>query len=292
MNHQGIEELEARLATAVRTFPYPPTPDIAAASAARLRARPQTAALRRSWVAAIVVLLLLVLMAVPPVRAQILEFIQIGIVRIFVAEPSPTATLPAPVETSAATSTAAQPEQLLVATATPPPATPVATETITPLPSLLDLAGETTLADAQSRLDFPILLPTYPADLGPPERVFLQVKDGQMLVLVWLAPDEPDKVTLSLHIYGSDSIYATKWEPENIVQTQVNGQPAIWAEGPYIFQLRSGKFDFDRLIEGHVLIWTVSDLTYRLETDRSLDEALKIAESLAPLEDRQPQPSP
>jgi hypothetical protein len=235
---------------------------------------------------AVIVLLLAILLAVPPVRAQILEFIQVGIVRIFLAQPSATATLPTPVETSAATSTAAQPEQLLVATTKPPPATSTPAETITHLPSLLDLAGETTLAEAQSRLDFPILMPTYPADLGLPERVFLQVKDGQMLVLVWLAPGEPDKVTLSLHIYGSDSIYATKWEPENILETQVNGQSAIWAEGPYIFQLRSGKFDFDRLIEGHVLVWAVDDLTYRLETDRSLDEALKIAESLAPMADQ------
>ncbi len=34
------------------------------------------------------------------------------------------------------------------------------------------------------------------------------------------------------------------------------------------------------MIDGHVLIWKKSSLTYRLETDLSLKEAIKIAESL------------
>jgi hypothetical protein len=38
-----------------------------------------------------------------------------------------------------------------------------------------------------------------------------------------------------------------------------------------------------RLIDGHVLIWTDGNLTYRLETDLSLEEALKVAESLQPV---------
>jgi hypothetical protein len=38
--------------------------------------------------------------------------------------------------------------------------------------------------------------------------------------------------------------------------------------------------DFIRLIEGNVLIWTEGDLTYRIETDLSLEEAIRIAESL------------
>jgi hypothetical protein len=35
-----------------------------------------------------------------------------------------------------------------------------------------------------------------------------------------------------------------------------------------------------RLVEGHVLIWADGSLTYRLETELPLDEALRIAESL------------
>jgi hypothetical protein len=65
-----------------------------------------------------------------------------------------------------------------------------------------------------------------------------------------------------------------------IAQTTVNGQPAVWAEGPYILRVRNGYIDERRLIEGHVLIWKEGDVTYRLETDLSLEEAVKIAESL------------
>lgn len=293
MNNQEIEALEARLTIAGRTFQYPPTPGIAGMSIIMSRAKRRTASLRLTWAMAVMVMLLLVLLAVPPVRAQILEFIQIGIVRIFLAQPSPTAPLPTWTEPSVFPPTTTLPVPSELATGTPRSSQldPTETGTVTLLPSLLDLAGETTLEEARSRLAFPIFLPIFPPGLGQPDHVFLQSDQGQMLVLVWLSPDEPEEIELSLHSYSSESTFATKWEPQNIEETRVNGQPAIWAEGPYPFRLRSGEFTFDRLIEGHVLIWTVEGITYRLETDLSLVEALKIAESLTPLDDQQPQPS-
>jgi len=48
-------------------------------------------------------------------------------------------------------------------------------------------------------------------------------------------------------------------------------------------RMRGGDLEFTRLIEGHVLIWTMGDVTYRLETELSLEEAIKIAESLEPI---------
>jgi hypothetical protein len=39
--------------------------------------------------------------------------------------------------------------------------------------------------------------------------------------------------------------------------------------------------DQRRLVSGHVLIWEEDGLTYRLETDLSMEEAVAIAESLA-----------
>jgi hypothetical protein len=38
--------------------------------------------------------------------------------------------------------------------------------------------------------------------------------------------------------------------------------------------------DIRRLIDGHVLIWEEDGITYRLETGVTLEEAVKIAESL------------
>ncbi len=34
------------------------------------------------------------------------------------------------------------------------------------------------------------------------------------------------------------------------------------------------------LVEGHVLVWVEDEITYRLETDLNLEEAIRIAELL------------
>ena len=82
---------------------------------------------------------------------------------------------------------------------------------------------------------------------------------------------------------SSGSWVINKMGPKVIQETQVNGQHAIWAEGPYPLILRNGNVEFTRLIDGHVLIWTGVNVTYRLETDLSMEEALKVAESLQPI---------
>lgn len=68
-----------------------------------------------------------------------------------------------------------------------------------------------------------------------------------------------------------------------MLETQVDGHLAYWGGGPYPLRLYNGNLEFTRLIEGHVLIWAVDDVTYRLETDSTLQEAIKVAESLQPI---------
>jgi hypothetical protein len=71
-----------------------------------------------------------------------------------------------------------------------------------------------------------------------------------------------------------------KANPEVIQLTSVHAQQAVWTTGPYPLIMQDEDILFTRLIEGHVLIWTEGYLTYRLETDLSMEEAIKIAESL------------
>lgn len=149
----------------------------------------------------------------------------------------------------------------------------------TPLPSVLGLAGRTTLALAQAQTTFPIRLPTYPADLGRPDDVFLQNLDGAAVVLAWADHANPDRVRLSLSELSS-GIYVYKFTSQPIAVTKVHGQQAFWTTGPYMVQLQDGTYDMRRLVTGHALIWTEGDITYRLETSVSLDEAVRIAESL------------
>ena len=160
------------------------------------------------------------------------------------------------------------------------PPTPTPRPTPVDLVSILDLAGQTTLEEARAKVPFPIRLPTYPAGLGPPDRVILQNHDGSVLILVWTQPGNPDKARLSLHAIEPGSWTIEKVKPVFIQETTVNGQAAVWAVGPYFVNLLNGDLDIRRLIDGNVLIWTEDGITYRLETDLPLAEAVRIAESL------------
>jgi hypothetical protein len=261
MNRPPTERWEEQVRQTARALPYPPTPDVSGAVAMHLatgRTRLAARRLHPAWALMIIVAILVGLLAVPPVRAALLEFLQIGGVRIWLVEPTPTATV-AP------------------ATATPRP-------TPTLLGSLFDLAGATTLVEAEARAGFPVHLPTYPPDLGAPDGVFLQDLGGPAVILVWLDPGQAEQARLSLHLLGPGA-FVEKGNPTRIDETTVNGLRAVWTTGPYMlaFQQRIGtEWDMRRLVEGHVLVWTEGELTYRLETDLPMEEAVRIAESLPP----------
>lgn len=250
-----FERWEAQLQETARSFSYPPTPDIAG-RIARRRARP-TARRRASLVLSAIGVLIVALLLVPPVRAGILEVLRIGAVRINLVEPTVT---PPP-------------------TAEPSRGQPTVTPHPTPLSSVLDLEGETTLDGAQSRVDFPIRLPSYPADLGAPDKVFVQDFGGPVLIFVWLDDQQPDRVRLSMYQF-SPGPYAEKSRPETIKSVTVNGRPAIWGTGEHLLITRSGRDVMRRLVDGNVLVWTEGEVTYRIESDLPEAEAIRVAESL------------
>jgi hypothetical protein len=197
------------------------------------------------------------------VRAQLLEFIQIGAVRIWLANPTPGSTQ---------------------APANLPAHGPSSGPTLASSPAAtvdLPLSGATTLAQARQKAGFPLRLPTYPASLGEPAAAYYQNLGGPVVVLVWMDPNDPAKVTLSLQMIGKGSYAVEKFQPPIVAYTQVNGHPAVWTEGPYLLQEKSGEPGLLRLLKGHVLIWKDGDITYRLETSLTVDEAVKIAGSLA-----------
>lgn len=255
MSEQPLDSTEENIRAAARAFAYPPTPNVASGVRRRLAGpAPAPLRLKLALTAAAVVAVFASLLAVPEVRAGLVEILRVGAVRIFLVAPTPTG----------------------AASGTPQP-----TATLSPpLASALDLAGETTFAEAQARARFTIPLPSYPADLGQPDRVYLQEMGAPVVMLVWLEPGQPDRVRLSLHVIGPGSFAISKIQPRVIRQTSVNGGAAVWAEGPYMVETRNGNYVERWLVSGRVLIWQSGDVTYRLETDRSLEEAVKIAESL------------
>jgi hypothetical protein len=164
-----------------------------------------------------------------------------------------------------------------------PTAAPPGTPTPTLIPSLLNLTGQTTLAQAQARTSFPIRLPSYPPNLGTPQYVFLQDLDGAAVMLVWIDQTHPNRAMLGLNELSSDA-YVYKIAPQVVQQTAVHGQRALWTTGPYLLQIGPVAEQHNTLrrlvTASHTLIWAEGDVTYRLETDLTLTDAVHIAESL------------
>lgn len=258
-------EFENRLKTIANGMEYPRTPDVARRVMTRLHSspRPRFGLKRLAWSLTLILVLLSSLLLIPPVRAAVIEFIQIGIVRIFPRPAELTATL--------------EPASITPTTATP------SSQPAALIGLLEQIAGETKLANAQQMTEYPILLPTYPPDLGQPDHVYVQEADGTMTILVWESSLQPGRVTLSLHFIPAGSWTIKKFEPAVIQETEVNGQRAVWTEGPYPLILRNGNVEFTRLVDGHALIWTDGEVTYRLGTELGMEEAIKAAESLQPI---------
>jgi hypothetical protein len=263
--------LEEQLRMWSQELPYPTTPDIAGAVAHRLKERAEPRGrphLRLVWALVAILLVLGALMAVPAVRAQVLEYLQIGAIRIFLTAPTPTAT-----QAESQVSPPSGIQGNLLSTATPG-------LSLRTYPSIADLAGETSLDEAQSKLDFPIRKPEYPPDLGEPERVFLQDLGGLAVLLVWMEPGETELIRLDLLQMGPDT-FARKSPAEVIEETSVQGRPAIWTEGPHLLHLGGNKHQYVPLVvKGNILIWEQDGITYRLESNLTLEEAVKVADSL------------
>jgi hypothetical protein len=277
MSETNPNPLERKLYESAQSFEYPPTPDFAGSIswAAHQKDTSQPAwgiGRRLAWAIALFLVIVSGLLAVPPVRAQILEFIQIGAIRIFLREPSPTPTLHS-------TTPASSPAAGIPMSSPTPSAVPLSTPT--PVASLLSLAGKTTLAEAKTQVGFPIRLPTYPEDLAAPDMVFLQDMSGPAVLLVWLEPGNAEEVNLDLLEMGPGT-FAGKGVPEVIQETTVNGHAGLWTQGPHLLQFKSGYDMVNLVVKGNVLIWEDEGITYRLESDLSMPEAVKIAESLEP----------
>ena len=253
MTANQLDTLEGRLRRLAQDFSYPQTPDFAFTPSrprrsVRLLPRPAQAL-------ALASVLLLALVAVPGVRAVLLDFLQIGTVRIQVplspASPQVAATV---------ASTASSTSQIQT------------------LYALEDLNGQTTLELARQIVDFELSLPGYPADLGEPDYVFVQQVEGTryFVILVWTSNGRPE---IALYSIGP-GVFITKGEPTTLQELEVNGRPAAFVEGGHLLIVR-GFSQFGGLVDAPTLIWEGSDgLTYRLEAQLPLDEIVKIAESI------------
>ena len=217
-----------------------------------LRARP----IRRSLVVAIAVLLLL---------AAVAGAVGLGVpgIRILFGGP----TQPAPTSSASVT----------------PPAS------LGTLGQSLGLGTTVSIAEAERLGGLDLVLPTDPA-IGPPNATFLF---ANRVALVWgerpgLPPDPSSGVALLISEFNGavDAGFFTKVLDggTTVAPVMVGGSPGYWIEGqPHVFFYTdpTGKFvdDTHRSV-GNTLIWNNGEVTYRLEAQVGMEEAVRIAESL------------
>jgi len=269
------DELARSLASLDEYIAYPPVPDMAASVRARLvQAQPMTdggpsapstgdrsprrapwlSALRRRAVLALAALLLLaggVLAASPAARTAVAQWLGPRGI-VFFSRP---ARLPAPIGTG------------------------------------LRLGHRVTLATAQARLPFRVLVPAH--TLGPPDEVYVRSVAGgahgrdDMAALVYRArsglPRAHDTgVGLLLTETGGYTLGGKFIGPDTRLEfVTVDGQPGYWLTGaPHLFAYMDTenlvRWDTLRLA-GNVLLWNRDGLVLRLETALPKDAAVRIA---------------
>lgn len=185
--------------------------------------------------------------------------------------------------------------RIIFGEATPPPvsstpATATATATsLGPVGATLGLGTIVSLADGERVAGIDALLPPD-SDIGAPDAVFVA---HQRLALVWKAstalPEAaPGGVGLVLNEFRGDLSdgYFQKviGEDVHLTPVSVGGSPGYWMSGPphfFMYVDPSGNIvDDSHRSVGDTLIWTSGELTFRLESALSMDDAIRLAESL------------
>ena len=254
--------LEQALRNLAPTYPYPPTPNLAASVRTRIAAAPIVPLRRRVvWrdplrlaLAAAVLLVVLGAAALinPATRDAIAHFFHV---------------------------------QGVVVNRVP-----------SPLPSLspivpLDLGQRTTLEVAQSQVSFKIVVPP---ELGPPDAVYLQtgIPGGEVALAYKPGPGIPMVRETGLGVLVTEfrgdvnpELFQKTIGPDTrLEETAVHGDAAWWLEGqPHevIVQTSPGNYQPDTLrLAANTLIWSHAGVTYRIESGLSKADAMRIAAGL------------
>lgn len=165
-----------------------------------------------------------------------------------------------------------------------------------PLPSLspispLDLGQRTTLDAAQSVVSFKIVVPP---DLGAPDAVYVRtdIPGGEVALAYKPRPGIPmvreTQLGLLVTEFRGDlnpNLFQKTLGPDTkLVETSVHGDDAWWIEGqPHevIVQTSANSFTQEPLrLAANTLIWSHAGVTYRIESNLSQADAMRIAAGL------------
>ena len=157
-------------------------------------------------------------------------------------------------------------------------------ESVSP-PSGPSFAGQALLGEqvsvesAEDELGFDLVLPR---GLGRGEGVFLQHEGGSTIATV--AYREGELIISQFRGRVDQETVGKAVEVDQVELVTVGGAPGIWVQGPHTVFVRdpSGLIvESQAFLGGNTLLWTLGEVTFRLEGAADLDEALRIARTVA-----------
>ncbi|MGW5055279.1 hypothetical protein [Actinokineospora sp. NPDC004072] len=133
-------------------------------------------------------------------------------------------------------------------------------------------AAGLSLAEARALAGFPVAVP---ARLGEPDSAAVSA-DGHVVSLSWR-----DGAIRLDQVAGTLAPYFTKLVYDRVRHTTVRGEAALWLATPHelVVVAPSGERVEPPRLAGATLIWQSGGVTFRLEGELTLAEALAIAES-------------
>lgn len=153
----------------------------------------------------------------------------------------------------------------------------------------LGLGTRVPIEEAERLAGLDLVLPTDPA-IGPPAGAFVF---ANRVALVWperpgLRADPSTGIGLLISQFRGDvdrGYYTKTLDTDaQLTPVTVDGSPGYWISGPphfFFYVDPSGRTvdDVHRVV-GDTLIWSDGDVTYRLESQLGMEEAIRLAESL------------
>ncbi|MFU8852870.1 hypothetical protein ACNAW0_18055 [Micromonospora sp. SL1-18] len=237
-----MDDLERELRDLAGWLQTPEPPDVAARVRARLTV-PRRG--RRRWRYLVAVLVALLVAVLPPGRAAIADAVA-GLLRF---------------------------AGITIATSSEPA---LPTGAPSPLPSQRPAA----LPEAQRKVLFPIRLP---AKLGPPEQVLVADPDSTGACRVATLLYRGGALRIDAFDGRLDPAFHKQASGPGLEWAQVDAGFAIWIDGPhavaYVDRTGTVRVETARLAAS-TLIWQDAGVSYRLEGDLTMAEAIEIANSL------------
>lgn len=151
-----------------------------------------------------------------------------------------------------------------------------------PVLSPASFAEPARLESAQDSVDFAIRLPVAQGARMTPDAVYIENRSpGAEVVIAVYEEEDFDLYQSANGFFGKGGIPSS----DVLVETEVHGQEAIWIGfGGHVARSLDSQgrvlIETERTVERATLLWEEMGVTYRLETSLSLDEAIRIAESL------------